>query len=774
MRRPVHVVACAALLLLLSGCVLSTGYRERRYLESGKRYAQEGKTAQATIQFLNAIQLDPKFTPAHYELAKLATKAGNTTMAFMEFSAVVDADANNLDAQLQLGKLMMARGDASGAQEKAKLVLKSEPDNYEAHLLLAASYGPTGGTKLGIEEALNSVKLAPKRPEAYLTAARLQEQGQDFTSASQNYQQALALAPDNLGALLAATQNSLRLGKPAEADQYLQKAITVAGNTNPQPRLRRMVLLLESGRFKEADALARETQKAMPDISEAVTAVGDLYLAVNDLGRAYGEYEPLFKAHPDDLRIRKNYVQLLILLGHIDEARQLNGAMVRLLGDDPDVMLQRAQILIRDGRVRDALPVLQKAINVQPNSYLGHYQLGRALMMTGAFTEAQHQFEEAVRLQPRRAEANLALADLAVRRHDLDLLTTVRLTLSRLAPSSGVTYQLKASEELARRQSAQAEADFKKAIEVEPGNPTGYTRYAEYLIVAKKPAKAEAVLKRAVTAIPGSYETSRLLVEFYISQHHAAEALTALDAAPAQLKETSGYYSLRASALIEMGSLADAQPALDKAITLDARNGEAWLLRGRYYVAHNQFDKAIETYQAWTKAVPGDARGFMMLGELYERQGNYQQGQDYYRKALAIDPENPYASNNLAFSLLEHNGDSDKALSYAMAGMRGLRTPIAADTLGWAYYHTAQYEKAQQVLTEVAKVLPSDPGVQYHLGLTYLKLTDPQQATAHLKKAIELDPKFVHGDEIRLTLVQMKQSNDSERSNRNPLAPSVH
>ena len=774
MRRLFHVVVCTALLMALSGCILSSSYRERRYLESGKRFAQEGKTAQATIQFLNAIQLDPKFTPAHYELARLATKAGNTTMAFMEYSEVVDRDPANLDAQVQLGKLMLARGDAAGAQAKAKLTLRSQPDNYDAHVLLAGSYGPTGETKLGIAEALNSVKLDPKRPDAYLTAAKLQEQEQDFAGAGQNYQQALAVAPDNLGVLLAIAQNSLRLGKGAEADQYLQKAIAVAGNTNPQPRLMRVVLLLQSGRFSDAEALARDTQKAMPDISEAATAVGDLYIAVYDLGRAFAEYEPLFKAHPDDLRTRKNYVQLLILLGRIDQARKMNDAMLRLLGDDPDVILQRGEILIRDGRVRDAVSVLQKGVNLQPNSYMGHYQLGRALMMTEALAEAQHQFEEAVRLEPRRAEANLALADLAVRKHDLDLLTTVRITLSRLAPSSAVAYQLKAAEELARRQPALADAEFKKAIEVEPGNPNSYTRYADFLIYTKKNQEAEAVLKRAIAAVPGSHETYGLLVAFYISQHRAQDALSLLDSASPEMKETSAYYSLRGSVLMELGNLADAAPALDKAISLDSRNSEAWLLRGRCYVAHNQVDKAVETYQAWTRAVPGDTRGFLMLGELYERQGNYQQGQDFYRKALAVDPENPYASNNLAFSLLEHEGDADKALSYAMAAMRKLGSPITGDTLGWAYYHTGQYEKAQQILTAVAKRLPNDAGVQYHLGLTYLKLTDPQQATLHLKKAIELDPKYVHGDEIRLTLVKMKQPNEMDRSSRNPLLPDVH
>ena len=46
----------------------------RNILESGNRYRDEGKLPEAAIQYQNAIQLDPRFAEAHYQLAETYLK----------------------------------------------------------------------------------------------------------------------------------------------------------------------------------------------------------------------------------------------------------------------------------------------------------------------------------------------------------------------------------------------------------------------------------------------------------------------------------------------------------------------------------------------------------------------------------------------------------------------------------------------------------------------------------------------------------------------------
>ena len=91
--------------------------------------------------------------------------------------------------------------------------------------------------------------------------------------------------------------------------------------------------------------------------------------------------------------------------------------------------------------------------------------------------------------------------------------------------------------------------------------------------------------------------------------------------------------------------------------------------------------------------------------------------------------------------MVESGQNTDVALSYAQAARRALpNAPNTADTLGWVYYAKGTYTSARDLLEQAAKAAPEDASIQYHLGMTYKKLSDDSNATTHLKKAIELAP----------------------------------
>ena len=66
-----------------------------------------------------------------------------------------------------------------------------------------------------------------------------------------------------------------------------------------------------------------------------------------------------------------------------------------------------------------------------------------------------------------------------------------------------------------------------------------------------------------------------------------------------------------------------------------------------------------------------------------------------YQTALQLKPDNPQASNNLAYVLLETNGSVDQALQLAQTARRNMpESSNVADTLGWAFYKKGVYESA--------------------------------------------------------------------------------
>ena len=108
-----------------------------------------------------------------------------------------------------------------------------------------------------------------------------------------------------------------------EAEQQFKHAIEVDPKSSA-PRTAMVRLLMLEGKRAETESFALQAKKDLPENPEAYRMLGDFYFATNDLDKAAAEYGSLFKDHPKDLLVKKNYIQILILKNRFDEAAKLN------------------------------------------------------------------------------------------------------------------------------------------------------------------------------------------------------------------------------------------------------------------------------------------------------------------------------------------------------------------------------------------------------------------------------------------------------------------
>ena len=133
-----------------------------------------------------------------------------------------------------------------------------------------------------------------------------------------------------------------------------------------------------------------------------------------------------------------------------------------------------------------------------------------------------------------------------------------------------------------------------------------------------------------------------------------------------------------------------------------------------------------------------------------------------YQSALQIKRDDPTASNNLAYVLLETGGNADLALQLAQTARRAMpESSNVADTLGWAFYQKGVYQSAIDMFQEAIKLAaknkePDNPLYHYHLGLAYAKADQPALARQHLEHVLKLDPKYSDADDVRKQLAQLK------------------
>src|ERR1700680_4226065 len=119
---------------LLLGCSRDPNARKQKYFESGTQYFQAQKYREAAIEFQNAIQLDPRFLRAHYQLAQSYLRQSLWNGAYQELLRITDLDPHNTDALSDLAKLLLAGQKFQDAHDRASAVLAVKPDSFDMQL----------------------------------------------------------------------------------------------------------------------------------------------------------------------------------------------------------------------------------------------------------------------------------------------------------------------------------------------------------------------------------------------------------------------------------------------------------------------------------------------------------------------------------------------------------------------------------------------------------------------------------------------------------------
>src|SRR5262249_52779716 len=159
------------------------------------------------------------------------------------------------------------------------------------------------------------------------------------------------------------------------ADQEFRQCVQLEPR-NPAPYAALATLLLRQDKRPDAEQVLLQAKQTMPDVPEGYRMLGDFYFSLNDQPKALQEYAALYQQHPQDERVLKNYVQLLIIGSQLDEASRLNAQLLKQHPNDVDAMVLQGQIQSAQGHPNDAVQSLQAALKSDPQNPVAHYSLG--------------------------------------------------------------------------------------------------------------------------------------------------------------------------------------------------------------------------------------------------------------------------------------------------------------------------------------------------------------------------------------------------------------
>ncbi len=201
--------------------------------------------------------------------------------------------------------------------------------------------------------------------------------------------------------------------------------------------------------------------------------------------------------------------------------------------------------------------------------------------------------------------------------------------------------------------------------------------------------------------------------------------------------------------------------ALTQAVQFDKNNSDARMKLGQVQAAEGHFEDAISTFQRGIKSNPQEGSFYVLLGQLLQSRQDWYGATEGYQKALAIKPENPRASNELASVLLQSGGNLDVALSLAQTARRGMPdSPAVADILGWIYYRKGAYRSAVNLLQEALKLglesnSPDNPRFHYHSEWRMRKADKRRLRASNCNPVLKLNPNSSDAKDAREQLAEL-------------------
>ena len=141
-------------------------------------------------------------------------------------------------------------------------------------------------------------------------------------------------------------------------------------------------------------------------------------------------------------------------------------------------------------------------------------------------------------------------------------------------------------------------------------------------------------------------------------------------------------------------------------------------------------------------------------GASYERIGEYKKADKDFLHSLKIDPNDAYVLNYLAYSWLERNYKIKEAIEMLETAYASKNNdPYIIDSIGWAYYLTNDFLKAEKFLKRAVELMPDDPIVNDHYGDVLWRLNRKIQARyfwANVLKMEEAENKIIEKINIKI------------------------
>ncbi len=238
-------------------------------------------------------------------------------------------------------------------------------------------------------------------------ALKLHQNG-DIEAAAIGYKAILKVAPNNFDALHLLSLCYLQKENFPEALTLVNKALEINSNC-AEAYCNRGVMLVNIGRFEEAEKSYLQAIKIKADYAQPHTNLGNLLQQIGRLTEAKASCVQALKINPNLL---DTYINLGVTCHKLDQLQEAEASYRRCIALYPNyakAYCNLGNVLVDLGQLVEAESCYRKAISLNPDYADAYIILSGFLIKMGKLDESEENCKRAMALNPSSAEVHLYL-----------------------------------------------------------------------------------------------------------------------------------------------------------------------------------------------------------------------------------------------------------------------------------------------------------------------------------------------------------------------------
>ncbi len=369
-----------------------------------------GKYQEAFDSFQKAAELDPKFARPYTGMAVMAQNLGKPgdAVKYMKLAMQNVDSMTERERYRDRGMYYVIAGDWQNCVKENTQLVTHFPADRVGQWNLASCYAQLRNAPKALEAAQQSVAIVPKGVGPRVNLSFISSFAGDFAAGEKEALAALAINPSATQGLLVLAEAQLGEGEIDKAtDSYrrLEKIGALPASTAASA-----LADLAAYQGKYADAAAILAKGATADVAAKNTDnAARKYAALGNIEEIQGKRAPAVSdidkalANSQSIQIRFLAASTYVDAGELAKAQKLATSLSSELASEPQAYgkIVNGMIALKRKDANEAVRQITAANNLL-DTWIGHFDLGRAYLEAGAFTEADSEFDQCMK---RRGEA---------------------------------------------------------------------------------------------------------------------------------------------------------------------------------------------------------------------------------------------------------------------------------------------------------------------------------------------------------------------------------